>query len=75
MNVQGSVNEVGLVAALPPPDPSPVEEDGNLPEKAPGDENKLPPQPEPEKESAVPAGRSGAVIFSPNLTRAEMDVS
>ena len=62
--VQGS-NEAFSMAALPPPEPSEVEEDGALPEKAPGDENKLPPQPEPEKESAVPAGRSGAVWNSP----------
>jgi len=41
-------NAVGDVAQLPAPQPSDVDEKGNLPQKAPGEELKLPEQPKPE---------------------------
>ena len=43
--------------ALPPPQPSDVDEGGNLPEKAPGTENKLPEQPAPEPKAPEDLGK------------------
>ena len=42
---------------LPPPQPSEVDEAGNLPESSPGSENKLPEQPAPEPTSPEDLGK------------------
>ena len=42
---------------LPPPQPSEVDEAGNLPESSPGSENKLPEQPAPEPSAPEDLGK------------------
>ena len=48
---------------LPPPQPSDVDESGNLPESAPGKENKLPEQPAPEPTAPEDLGKVGSCIL------------
>lgn len=47
---------------LPPPQPSEVDEGGNLPEKAPGAENKLPEQPAPEPSAPEDLGKVSSTM-------------